>query len=118
MKRWKLILLSICTFGIFYLIAHSKAKKLSLQANTEITYSKKVDMNILDLVETLGGKNNIKGISATISTLKIEVENIELINKLRLKQIVNKGVMFNHNQIILVLGDNAITICAAIKELP
>jgi phosphotransferase system IIB component len=64
----------------------------------------------------LGGKTNIKETTATISTLKIELNDIGLIDKLNIKKVINnKGMMFNGNQIILVLGDNALTICDAIK---
>jgi PTS system glucose-specific IIC component len=75
--------------------------------------STKIDFDIEKLIEALGGKSNILDVSATISTLKVNVKDVTTLSKDSFTKFKINGFMKNANQVILVFGDNA----QAISEL-
>ena len=111
------VLLDIITLGIFEVYLHSKAKKLSQQVNTELMYSKKYKFNINKFVNDLGGIDNIDSAIATLSSLKLELKDTNLVNPdLKPKYKIN-GLTKSTKSIILVFGDNSKAICDDINKL-
>ena len=80
MNTFLRIILDIITLGIFEIIIYSKVKKLSKAKNDELIYSKKYKFKINDFINDLGGINNIENISYTLSSIKINFKNINLVN--------------------------------------
>ena len=111
------VLLDIITLGIFEVYLHSKAKKLSQQVNTELMYSKKYKFNINKFVNDLGGIDNIDSAIATLSSLKLELKDTNLVYPdLKSKYKIN-GLTKSTKSIILVFGDNSKAICDDINKL-
>lgn len=95
----------ICTFGIGYLIAKKKAKKIANQTNTELTVSDKVPFDVLTILEAIGGQDNYVSNTATISSIKIEVKDIKLIDKEKIKKMGAKGTIQGQNNVTCLFGD-------------
>ena len=111
------ILADICTLGIFEIVLHQKAKKVSQQVNTRLMYSKKYKFNINKFVDDVGGIDNIVSASSTLSSLRLELKDINLVNPdLKLKYQIN-GLTKSSKSIILVFGDNSKAICDDIIKL-
>lgn len=111
------ILLDILTLGILEIVLHKKAKKIANVKNSELTYSKTYKFNINDFINDLGGINNIENVSATISSVKINLKQINLININLQKKYQIKGITKSNNALILIFGDNAKTIAENIEQL-
>lgn len=95
----------ILTFGIGYLIAKKKAKKQINSTNTELTVSNDVPFEVLKFFEVIGGKENYISNSATISSIKVEVKNIDLINKEEIKKMGAKGIIVGEKNVTCLFGD-------------
>lgn len=111
------VLLDVITLGLFEIYVHSKAKKVSQQVNTELMYSKVYKFNINKFVEDVGGINNITSSTATLSSLRLGLKDVNLVNHdLKSKYKIN-GLTKSTNSIILVFGDNSKAICDDINKL-
>ncbi|MDR0825883.1 MAG: hypothetical protein LBM72_01305 [Mycoplasmataceae bacterium] len=117
MKKGAWIFVNIISFGIPYAYAKHKAKKTADQINDKLITSKHVKFEISDLIQALGNKENITGVSATMSTLKVNVRSSETFTADNFKKFDVKGFMKNADQIILIFGDNANHICEQIKNI-
>lgn len=95
----------ICTFGIGYLIAKKKAKKIAETINTELTVSNDVPFEVKEIIEAIGGIDNYICNTTTINSIKIEVKDIELINKEKIKDIGAVGVSLSQESIRCLFGD-------------
>jgi len=116
--KTKIILLSIFTFGIYYAIIKSKAKKGYAVSNSLKKYDKS-DINVKTLVDSIGGINNIESTSSTLSTLSIKVKDNKKINvdSSTLGTLGIKGMNQINNKIIFITGNNASAIEKEIKNL-
>ena len=111
------VLLDVITLGLFEIYVHSKAKKVSQQVNTELMYSKVYKFNINKFIEDVGGINNITSSTATLSSLRLGLKDVNLVNHdLKSKYKIN-GLTKSTNSIILVFGDNSKAICDDINKL-
>lgn len=99
--------LYILTFGIAYLIAKRKAKKIAATNNTELRTSSNIDINLDQLIEKLGSKANIVKIESRINSLTIELKDISKINIDEFNVFNPKGLYISGNKLILLLGDNS-----------
>ena len=80
-------------------------------------YSKKYKFNINKFVNDLGGVDNIDSVTATLSSLKLELKDTNLVNPdLKSKYKIN-GLTKSTKSIILVFGDNSKAICDDINKL-
>lgn len=108
MRKWKIILFYIVTFGIGYFILKNKAKKMSKVENQELDISYDIPFDIERFLEEAGGKENIIKTEATISSLNIFYNkkikelsiNYDFINSLK-----PKGIMKYENKISILFGD-------------
>lgn len=117
MNTFLRIVLDVITLGIFEIVLYSKAKKLSKTKNSELTYSKKYKFNINDFANDIGGIDNIENVSYTLSSVKINLKNINLVNLELQKKYPITGITRSFNSMILIFGDNAKTIAEDINKL-
>lgn len=117
MKKIRWVLLNIIGLGIPYIYARNKANKLKNTTNTTLQTSSLIDFDITDLLNALGGKDNIENISTTISTLKVNLKNAQDLSKEQFNKFKINGFMKNQKQIILVFGDNAQAIGNELSKL-
>jgi len=113
----KTILLSIITFGIYYAIIRNKAHKLT-KINSSITTSNLIDFDVNELINCLGGKENIDNISTSISTFSVSLKRTINIDKdMFLRKFKIKGINKINNKYMFLIGDNATTVGNKIKEI-
>lgn len=67
-------------------------------------------------VEALGGKENVKDVSAMGSRLNVVLEKIELMNKEKLSELGITNIMSMSNKITLIIEDQAEKVCNKIKK--
>lgn len=103
----KVKLFYIFTFGIGYLYAKKKAKKVAENTNDKIIVSKKIDFDIGKLITALGGKSNIIEINSTISNLKVKLANIDKANINDIKKLGAVGTLKNIDVLTILFGDNS-----------
>ncbi|MDE5766942.1 MAG: PTS transporter subunit EIIB [Malacoplasma sp.] len=95
----------ILTFGIGYLIAKRKAKKIATNVNTELTVSEKIPFEVNEIIEAIGGLENYISNTASLNSIKFNVKNIELVDKERIKKMGAKGVMMSDETVTCLFGD-------------
>lgn len=106
----------IATFGIGYLVAKKKAKKIAETVNTELTITKEVPFEVNNIIDAIGGINNYVSNTATLNSIKIEVKDIELINKDKIKKMGAKGTILGDNNVTCLFGDYSKTLSSLINE--
>lgn len=82
------------------------------QSTSSFKVSNKLGFDINDLINGLGGMKNIKSVEASLSSLKVTINNKELINQDLIKSLGAKGLMVSAQKVSIIFGDNA----NAIKE--
>ncbi|WEK82806.1 MAG: hypothetical protein L3I91_01535 [Mycoplasma sp.] len=117
MRKSTYILLNIVSFGLFYLYVKAKANALVHTVNNELTYSQKYSFSINDFLNDLGGKRNIKNVVNTLSSINLELVDInQVIPNLKSKYKI-RGISKTSNKLILLFGDNAKQIASDLKQL-
>ena len=106
----------ICTFGIGYFYAKNMAKKISQNKNEIITSSKADKFDVNQLIEFLGGNENIINIQSTLSNLKVDVKNPYCIQPDKIKSMGAKGSFINENKITILFGDHSGDIASKLKN--
>ncbi len=115
--KTKTILLSIFTLGIYKIVVDVKAKKQLKHTNEELKVSTKQAKNIDQVISHLGGADNIVTIDNSIYGLKLNLNDIKLIDKEALKQDLQVvGVLISGNKLTLNIGDNAPTVAQQLKD--
>lgn len=118
MKKLKIILIYIFTFGIVYFVLKNKAKKRAKSFNKELTLSTKLPFKLNDFLNELGGIDNINFVSSTINTIKIQLNDKTKFNDNALKVAKAKGLMWGvNNTVTIILGDFSIELEKQIKNL-
>jgi phosphotransferase system IIB component len=99
------IILSIITLGAYpYLVK----KNLKNKPKNTLSIAKKITLSLENLIENLGGKENIEGAQYTHTKIKVFFINFELLNIEKLKKQKGiSGVFFSSNTISLVVGNQA-----------
>lgn len=114
-QKTKIKLFYIFTLGIGYLYAKKKAQQQAQHYNTEIKTTNDVGFDINKLIDLLGGIANIQEVDATISSVKIKLEDVDLADLDRIKALGAKGTLKNLNQLTILFGDNSQAIANALK---
>lgn len=109
--------LNIITFGHLSRKAKKEAQKQAAQKNTELTLNTIALPDTDLLIGALGNIENIVTASATISTITIEVNQMDKINFDLLKKISGKGVIKSTTNVTLLIGDCATALRDKILEL-
>lgn len=106
----------VITLGIGYLIAKKKAKKIVETVNTELTVTKEIPFDVSNIIEAIGGIDNYVSNTATLNSIKIEVNDIELINKDKIKKMGAKGTILGDNNVTCLFGDYSKALSTMINE--
>lgn len=109
--------LNVITFGHLSRKAKKEAEKQAQQKNTELTLNTIAMPDVNMVVGALGNIENIVTASSTISTITIEVNQMDKINFDLLKKISAKGVIKSTTNITLLIGDCATALRDKILEL-
>ncbi|MGL5630230.1 MAG: hypothetical protein ACRDCG_00470 [Mycoplasmoidaceae bacterium] len=97
---WKIQILNFFTFGYI----KRKALKISKEINQDIQVSNEVSIDVNQLINFLGGIDNIKDVRSTITTLKINFINKQIIKQDEIKKIGAKGIIISDNNIVMSFG--------------
>lgn len=113
MNRFKIVFFTIITFGIFLIILKAHTKKRINEKSNTINQSEKIDININEFINFLGGKENIVTIASTINSLIVQLKNIIVFDQHKdFKKFKIRGCNKVNNKYIFLIGNNA----SAIKE--
>ena len=100
--KFLMVFLTIITFGFIW-IYWSKLKK---KEENVIKKSSKLPFKIEELVNYLGGKENIISATNTISKVKIEIQDNEKIEVEKIKKIKGiSGIVIGNFSISLIVGN-------------
>ncbi|MDI4567694.1 MAG: hypothetical protein E7Y34_01255 [Mycoplasma sp.] len=98
------IFLTIITCGLFLIYVYSKK---NIMPKNQLTQDTKININVLKLVELIGGFDNIKDIKSEYKKIKIFFNNKKLIQNDKLTKLKNiKGVFLSSESIIVLLTSN------------
>ncbi|XQP55638.1 MAG: hypothetical protein ACOQNY_02415 [Mycoplasmoidaceae bacterium] len=109
--------LNAISFGHLNRKAKKEALKQSQNSNDQLTLNTVALPDVNLLVGALGNIENIVTVSATISTITVEVTNLEKVNMELLKKISTKGVIKSMTNVTLIIGDCAMALKDKILEL-
>ncbi len=121
------IFLCIITFSIFYFVIKSKVNKANQKdfsrdaeptsdTTKQLKRSVKVPFAIEELIEALGGQDNILTVEASLSSTKIGVKEKDKINQEAIKKLGAKGIMISGLKVSMVFGDISIAIKEALDK--
>ena len=80
---------------------------LNMKRNGKLKHDNKISTNSDEWQIAIGGKNNIKSVNAMGSRLTLELNDSNLINKDKLKELGVSNILVMSEKIILVVEDNA-----------
>ncbi len=85
--------------------------KMKVQSNKRRNYAKKVlsDEYVGQLVENLGGKENIISASNSVSRLKVKLKDVESANLEGIQEISKKGVFVAGQDVQIIFSEEAVT---------
>lgn len=115
-QKNKLMLFYIFTFGIGYLIAKQKVKKIKNIENNLPTQSTLSNSDVDKLINLIGGINNIVAIESTLNNIKVTLKNIKYVDQNEIKKLGATGSFINSNKVTILFGDKSISICKKIQE--
>ncbi|AJR12360.1 PTS glucose transporter subunit IIB [Mesomycoplasma dispar] len=106
-------LLQIFSFGFFAKHINKKHNK----TKSDLTFEKKFDFKIEELINLLGGKKNIKSSDFSISRLKIQLKSTENLDFEKIKKLKGvSGIVVNSETISLIVGNKSKAISEAINN--
>ncbi len=127
-KFWY-IFLCVITFSIFYWIVQSKIKKANRQSfstdnaaeptsdtSKQLKRSEKIPFDVNQLIEYLGGRENILTVEASLSSVKVGVKEKTKVNQEEIKKLGSKGIMISGLKVSMVFGDVSIAIKEALDK--
>lgn len=107
------VFITIITLGLIW-IKWSKPTK----PKNYLTVNSKITINIDQLFENLGTKNNVTGSSCTHTKIKINFQDINLVQVPAIQQQKGiSGVVVGQNYIYIIVGNSAKTINDKIQEI-
>ncbi|WP_338822286.1 PTS sugar transporter subunit IIA [Mycoplasmopsis felifaucium] len=105
--KFLIVILTIFTLGFCWLYWHIKNKKIKESKQGKIQKLES-NMNVLELINLLGSKENIKEINSSVSSIKIEFLDKNKVNFEAIKQLKYvSGLMISTNKTTLIVGDYA-----------
>ncbi|MBD5423136.1 MAG: PTS transporter subunit EIIB [Mycoplasma sp.] len=114
-EKFLFIFLQIITLGLIWIYWKKHSKKYN--KNDELSQEIRISVDINQLLECLGGKNNISEVENTHTKVKIFYKNRELIKVENIKNINGiSGVFVNDKFVVIIVGNSATTLKEYIKE--
>lgn len=108
--------LNVITFGAINRSAKKKAQRMEQEKNSQLTLNTIELPDVEKLLVLLGNKENVARISTTISTIKFELYDINLVKVDEIKELTKKGIIKNANSLTLLIGDCAGQLKKVIEE--
>lgn len=106
-------LLTIFTLGLIWLYWNKKKTK----PKNELSVSKKVEVNLEQLILLLNGVKNIESVNSTHTKVKINLKENNNIDILKLKELKGiSGVVASSKSITIIVGNSAKTIQELLEE--
>lgn len=124
--RFWIMFLTIITFGIFKIYLNDKVEKAKkpkecsttkTPAIDELKVSKKIPFKIEELVEYLGGFQNIEKFDASLNSLKVTFKEKTLVSQEKIKNLGAKGIMFSEHTISIIFGDYSLFLKEELEKL-
>ena len=104
-QQFLYMIISIITLGIYPVIINRKTQKT---INIALSETKKISVNIVELVKNLGGKENISAIEYTHTKLKVFIKNSSLMEVSSINEQKGiSGVFVSSKTITLIVGNQA-----------
>ncbi|RMX35330.1 phosphotransferase system, EIIB family protein [Mycoplasmopsis fermentans MF-I2] len=115
--KFLVVLLTIVTLGFCWLYWHLKNKKEQKIKKEGVNIKLPSNIKVVELVDNLGGKENIEEVNASISNIKVLIKDKTLIkmDKLQDTKFIT-GIMISTNKISLVIGDYARKLALEMNE--
>jgi len=123
-NAWLVIPVGLVFSVIYYFGFRFAIRKFNLKtpgrededANDEDTQGKTSDLPY-DILDAMGGKENISHLDACITRLRVSVNDIENVDKERLKKLGASGVLEVGNNIQAIFGPRSETIKGQMKDI-
>lgn len=115
LKKILYLCFKIVTFGGY--LTKKKAKKEAQQINTCLKRSSTTNLNVLDLIQQLGGADNITGLRSRINLIIVNLMNPKLADLSGLKNSGAKGIMANNKELRIIFGDDSQAIVDQMNEM-
>jgi len=127
-KPWELLAVGVVFGVIYYVVFLAVIKKFNLPTpgreedigdeSVVLGHNKSdISLRAQDIMEALGGKNNIVNLDACITRLRVTVQDSALINEKQLKQLGATGVMkINNTNYQVVVGTVADPLATHINQ--
>lgn len=113
-KFW-FIFLQVITLGLIWI--HWVNKKKQIQKNNEFSFSSKTSINVKDLIDQLGGIDNINNVEFTYKKVKITYKDRNKISIESLKKVKGiSGVFLNELGLTLIVGPESKALKEAIQQ--
>ncbi|QJG66828.1 PTS glucose transporter subunit IIB [Mycoplasma phocoenae] len=113
-NKFKYYFLLISTFGLIKL---RWKKYRQTEVKNKLTVKEQIDFDINELIQFLGGKDNITNTIATYSKIKISFKDKSLIQSKKIQTLNGvSGMVLQSQSITLVVGNNAKYIEQLLKE--
>lgn len=114
-EKFLYIFLQIITLGTIWIYWNHKNKKYNKQNVLSQDYKINIDLN--ELIDNLGGSDNINNIENTHNKIKFFYNQYDLIDIDAIKKDKSiSGVFINDKFIVLIVGNSAAAITNKIKE--
>ncbi len=115
-EKFLFIFLQIITLGLIWIYWKKKAKKYSNQ--NELSQELKVGINVIKLIRSLGGPNNIREITNTHTKIKTKYNIRERIDIETIKNMSGiSGVFINDEAITIIVGNSAAAVAESMKNI-
>lgn len=124
---WIVIPIGIVFFAIYYFAFTFAITKFHLMTpgreveNKSENQSKEIPMTEVRLIENiinaLGGKDNIKNVNACFSRLRVDVKDASIVNKEDFKNLQNSGVSILGQNVQIIYGNRAVAIKESVLKM-
>ncbi|MFT5704099.1 MAG: PTS system glucose-specific IIC component [Shewanella sp.] len=113
--EWFLILGPI-TGVIYYLVFRGSILLFDLKTPGRVEHKSHIKVSMGNIVDALGGVDNVTDLVACLTRLRISVSNPQLIDKIKLNQLGAKGVVVVGNGVQIVYGTKAESIRRLLQQ--
>ena len=100
-------IINILSFGALDKKVKEKIKSNENNINNDLKKSDLIPFDLNIFFNYIGTKDNIINSKSTLNSIILNLKDINLVDKDRLKKIGIKGILVNENSITLILGNYA-----------
>ncbi len=100
-------IINILSFGALDKKVKEKVKNNENNINSDLKKSNLIPFDLNLFLKYIGTKENIISAKSTLNSIILNLKNIDIVNKDKLKKIGIRGILVNENSITLILGNYA-----------